>query len=294
MVYSPSASSVADTLEQDCAPPHEATADVGYEWRARIYGLEFPDAPDLPFVAALLRPASATVLEVPCGCGRLTLPLAEFAAEITAVDIEARMIAQLEARLDRSTRSKIRTHVGDMRTLRLAKTFDWVICQREAFQLLPTRADAIQALETFRRHLGPSGRVMIDIATFNRESADTIGPPEYFVPEAEDGSVVYDWRRTADDGSCVTRSHRQWLTDDLLEIRYTYVIESPGKPQAEFSSPMSLRRYAPREIQQMLSEAGLTVVESYGGYDHRPFDGTASRLILIAQAAGASICPTRA
>ena len=82
---------------------------------------------DEPQIIAAVKPPPATLLELGCGAGRVTGPLAELGYQVTAVDESAEMLAAVEGVLDvRDDRPGIETVRSSIEDLALYRVFDIV------------------------------------------------------------------------------------------------------------------------------------------------------------------------
>lgn len=71
---------------------------------ARYYDALFPGPNDLPFYQRQIAAHGGPVLELACGTGRLTVPLAAAGADITGID---RSPSMLEAARNRAARDQV-------------------------------------------------------------------------------------------------------------------------------------------------------------------------------------------
>jgi SAM-dependent methyltransferase len=98
----------------------------------------------------LLGPGRHSLLELGVGGGHLLSHLAgDFDA--TAVDLSPAMLDLCRQRLP-----SVDLHVGDMRTVRLGRTFDAVLIH-DAISHMLTEADLLAAFQTAAAHLKPGG-----------------------------------------------------------------------------------------------------------------------------------------
>lgn len=103
-----------------------------------------------------------SVLELGAGGGHSAVHLKEH-YDITAVDLSPQMLA-----LCKTLNPEVPTVVGDMRDLRLNKTFDVVlIC--DAIDYMLSEDDAVAALTTAAKHLRPGG-VVLAAPTYTTET----------------------------------------------------------------------------------------------------------------------------
>lgn len=141
------------------------------ELDARLYGPRSIGWPgELEFYLGLAATAAGSprVLEIACGTGRLTLPLAATGREVAGIDTSAETlaIARSHARGDNP-----RLVEADMRAFDLGMAFDAAIVPGHAFQFMTTPDDQAAALERFRAHLEPGGRLAIHV---DHDSIDSL------------------------------------------------------------------------------------------------------------------------
>lgn len=106
------------------------------------------------------------VLEVACGTGRVTWPIARADVEIVGLDISTAMLRIAEAKREREPRTvsdRVRFVRGDMVDFSLGQTFALAIIPFRAFQILVTPEAQRSSLTSIRRHLRPGGRLIIDV-----------------------------------------------------------------------------------------------------------------------------------
>ena len=112
------------------------------------------------------RASGGPVLELACGSGRVTWPIARAGVEIVGLDIGAAMLRAAEAKREREPRDvseRVRFVRGDMTDFSLGETFALAIVPFRAFQALLTSAAQRSSLNSIRRHLRPGARLIIDI-----------------------------------------------------------------------------------------------------------------------------------
>jgi SAM-dependent methyltransferase len=112
---------------------------------------------DLPLWRALARETGGPVLDVGAGTGRVALELARAGHEVTALDIDAELLAELEARADGLP---VRTLIADAADF-AAGTFALVAVPMQTIQLLPDRRGFFASA---RRAVTPGGFVALAIS----------------------------------------------------------------------------------------------------------------------------------
>src|SRR5262245_1872932 len=178
------------------------TRESAAEALARLYDLDLSEDPgDLDLLLALAGRADGPVLELACGSGRLTVPLAAVGHDVTGVDLDPAMLARARRAADAAgapVAGRVRLVEGDARSIRLpdAGAFGLAAIPLNSIFLMGSRADQAAAVGTLAAHLRPGGFAILDA----------------WLPEAEDlarydGRLVLEWVR--DDpatGRTVTKS----------------------------------------------------------------------------------------
>ncbi len=104
--------------------------------------------------------ASQPLLELGCGTGRLTIPLASEGFDITGLDISEHMLRRARAKA-READVEVTWLQGDMRAFDLDRQFAMIFCPFGTFNHL--RHDEVaQCLASVREHLLPGGYFVLD------------------------------------------------------------------------------------------------------------------------------------
>jgi SAM-dependent methyltransferase len=130
--------------------PHIAGDVAFYERVAREFGGE----------------AGGPVLELACGTGRITLPLAKAGLHVTGVDRSEAMLTIARrklAALPASVQERLNFVNQDMSALDLGGRFGFVFVPFRSFQALLTIDLQRKSLEAIRRHLEPTGRLALHL-----------------------------------------------------------------------------------------------------------------------------------
>jgi len=98
------------------------------------------------------------ILDLACGYGRLTIPLAKEGYDIEGIDLTPDLIA------DAKRSAKVRFRVGDMLDLPYEDgSFDAIICMWSSFNHLLTLADQVTGLNEMHRVLKKGGLAIVDM-----------------------------------------------------------------------------------------------------------------------------------
>ena len=230
----------------------------------------------LPFYSAIARASDGPALDLACGTGFLTIPLAQLGLDMTGVDRAPEM---LDLARRKSEALKIHWVLGDILTLDLRARFRLITLTGNAFQEFLTRADQERLLDTVRRHLAPDGVFAFE-TRFPRAS-------ELLTPAALTGDWSEEtiWRRHLDArGETVTVSTAQ--RHDALRQTVEYVIfrrwDEGGRAEVR-EETSTLRLVYPQEMDALLHYNGVAIRDAYGDWDRRPLASESPRMIYVCQ-----------
>ncbi len=255
------------------APPFQ---DTGYDPAAPVYDLEYPecDGAELDFWIGEGRRLGPRLLEFAVGTGRLAIPLARHGFQIAGVDASAAMLERAAARrssMPRATRKRLALRRGDMRTHRLAQTFDLVLLGFNSYLLLPDREARLETLRNAAAHIRPGGGVAVDV--FSATPLDA-------TPDHEEVEFL---ERDPSTGRRVTRE-RFYTYDEVTHrgcstLIYRYY-DGPLLVD-ERRLGYSLALLTRDDVVAEFVEAGLQIDAVHGDYARQPWRDDSPNLIVI-------------
>ena len=108
------------------------------------------------------------LLDLGCGTGRVSLPLAVEGCQVTALDSEPELVAELRRRAA-SRGVLLDTVVADARCFDLRRRFDLILAPMQLVQLMETQAQRRSLLSSVARHLDAGGRAALALLDFDEE-----------------------------------------------------------------------------------------------------------------------------
>jgi SAM-dependent methyltransferase len=227
------------------------------------YDLEFGGEKDkYQFYLELARSSAGEVLELACGTGLTTIPLAKAGITMTGVDISPEMLAY--ARL-KAEGLPVTFMEGDARTFESDKRFSMIYLTGNAFQAFLRDQDQIDLLTTVHKHLQPHG--IFAFETRNPEGTDLSDEEE-----TEWGSFIDK------DGNTVKVSGTQCY-DASQQIMHWVTMRNWGDKRT--TSRIACRFTDQSTLHSLLTRHGFRVEHQYADWDKTPFSPLSSSIISV-------------
>lgn len=244
-------------------------AENPYNQIADLYDIYVQTDLDIPFFLNEVSGVSGDILELMVGTGRVTLPLAEAGAFVTAVDNATKLLDILRQKLiERSLRATVID--ADIRHLELDQQFERILIPFHAFPEITNYDDQLETLKRIRAHLAENGRFIC-----------TLHNP-VIRKQSIDGQLRLVSRQTTDDGELLLWLLQQYLADSqqvtVLEFFEEY--DSKGVMQRKRMIELQFNLLERAVFEELLTEAGFSIVELYGDYQRNPFDPQKSPFMI--------------
>lgn len=253
---------------------------------AARYDAQVPIQPgEVEFYAELAREAQSNglrTLEVTCGTGRITAPMARAGIRMVGLDVSPAMLARAR---QRSEGLDIEWVEGDMRSFDLHEQFGLVTIPVGSFQLMVSVEDQLASLRCIHRHLAPGGRLAFEIEnpdivamsewlTAKRGAAVRNPARDYVHPES--GLQVRSW------DTVTYRTSEQYRTG----VRIIEELDGDGTVvRKEYGRPMDVRYFHRYEVEHLLARCGFEVEALYGDLRKSEYRGTSPDMIWVARRA---------
>jgi SAM-dependent methyltransferase len=234
------------------------------------------------------------ILDLACGWGRHSVPLALRGFQVTGVDFSEVMLRLAEQRAaeqglvihlldpddpvdgvptvlrsdnDRRDRQPLTLLQADMRSLPFVEDFDVVIDVFTSFGYFRDPSDNAAVLDAVYQALAPGGKFLLDIDN-----------PQFFVDERIGKNIV----KLADDGleERVLREERYVRDRDRRVVEYSF-IDQPSDSREDIY--LECKLYDRDELVQLLVDHGFGVDKKvWGDFSGTPFGPSTPRLITVA------------
>ena len=222
---------------------------------------------DIPFYLHLLKKTGGPVLELACGTGRLTIPIAEAGHDVTGLDVSETMLAQARKKNLDMPLSPVFVQ-GDARDFQLDRQFQLILLPFNSICHLLDRQSFEAMAACVHRHLAPDGCFVIDFfMPFFR----------YFIRDPEKRYPVSEFKGPDGETVILTESNRY---DPATQINgITWYFDIDGKEEVATNN---MRMYFPQELEALLHYNGFRIVGKYGNYDRCPFTADSPKQLIVA------------
>ena len=212
---------------------------------------------------------NACILELCCGTGRLTIPIAEDGYNISGVDYTFSMLEQAKAKASEAG-LKIEFIEADIRTLDLQNKYDLIFIPFNSIHHLYLNEDLFKAFNTVKKHLKTGGRFLLDC--FN--------PNIQYIVEHE--------KKQIEVAAYTTKDGREILIKQLMRYeRKTQInrIEWHYFINGKFDSIQNLdmRLFFPQELDTYLDWNGFKIIHKFGNFEEEAFYDSSEKQIFVCQ-----------
>ena len=244
-----------------------------YDWEnARTLGRR-----DLPFWRTVAQQMGGPVLELGCGTGRLSIPLARAGVPVVGIDRSAPMLARARRRARRAgLAARLSLIRGDIRFLPFAEgaapSFAMVLAPYGMLQSLLRERDLTATLAAVHRVLEPGGTLGIELV------ADLPSWDEYKKRVSLSG-----WRgRTGGARVSLVESVRQDRARRLTIFDQQFT-ERRGRTKTVRTFSLAFRTLSVPQMVRRLEKAGFEISALPGDYKGREWDPRAEVWVILAK-----------
>ncbi|MFK7833493.1 MAG: class I SAM-dependent methyltransferase [Winogradskyella sp.] len=248
--------------------PHSnyKVGDLIYD--ADIYDGMNTNLVDLKFYKKWLpKNKNARILELCCGTGRLTIPIAKEGYDITGIDFTSSMLKQAKSKAAKENVS-IPFIEADIRTLDLSETYDFIFIPFNSIHHLYSNEDLFKAFKAVKKHLKQDGLFLFDC--FN--------PNLQFIVEAEKKENEIAQYTTTDGRKVLIKQIMHYENKTQINrIDWHYYINS------KFHSIQNLdmRLFFPQELDAYIKWNGFEIINKFGNFEEDTFCASSEKQIFV-------------
>ncbi|MGZ8782982.1 MAG: class I SAM-dependent methyltransferase [Gaiellaceae bacterium] len=218
--------------------PYDSIARLYDPWSASV-------TEDIEFYVEEALTAGGAVVELACGTGRISVPIAKAGVEVIGVDASAAMLGVAREYAGAESVEVDLRH-GDLREPPVTERVRLVLIPFRSLLHMTTEVDRLRALRAAHDLLVPGGRLVFDV--FAPSPADVEDTHGRWLERERGIFERADW----DEGA-------RTLT---LSVR-----------RGDEASTMLLAWLSPPEWRLLLDRAGFDVEAQWGWFDRRPYAG---------------------
>lgn len=246
-------------------------APASYEQIAEFYDEDIGrnmSCDDIGFYIAQCARArgAGRVLEIGCGTGRISLPLAQAGLPVVGIDVCAPMLTILRRKMSCNLSADAARGLTvcrmDMRELTLGEKFAVILCPFSVFTYLTTPAEWNKVLEDFHGHLIPNGKFIVDVFIPMDRNALSANPKPSF-----------DYLRPRADGTWIERTKMiepaKTPGVNIVRRRYRF-LDGRGAQFRQVDTVEHVHPWYPRRLQNLLIDRGFEVRGVYWDYTLGP------------------------
>jgi len=238
--------------------------------RPDLYDLMAPPDVSLErFYVGIAQETGGRILDLACGSGRLTIPLAQAGLDVLGTDLSSAMLERARMRAGAHAVEPGFVQL-DMRDFDLGgQTFDTIIVTMNSVLHLHSLDDFKGFFGSVGRHLAPSGRLVFDaflpnIAMLNADP----GKRELIaaVVHHELGAITVE--ETARYDPLIQVRHVDWYWSSVTEKDFWRVT-------------LPMRSIFPQEMPLLIASGGLRLIARFGDFDRSPLAAGSMRQICV-------------
>ncbi len=222
------------------------------------------------------------ILELGCGTGRISAPLARCGFNVTGVDIDKKMLKLAEQKSHGLGIEFIETNFID---LNLGRKFDVVLMPYNAFQHIHSDGDVNKFFNNLKTHMKQGSRFIMEV--MNPLEDDLSRGPDDFMPF--DAFYV---KRDAD--GALKRADKNDPEAKILVIEDTVIFDPITKianynlyysldGEDLFTKSIDLRMYSFEELKRVLLSNDFNILNVYGDFNKSPLKDDSQSIVLFAE-----------
>lgn len=209
----------------------------------------------------------ARILELCCGTGRLTIPLAKDGFNISGVDFTLSMLEEAKIKAAESG-LKIEFLEADIRNLDLPDKYDLIFIPFNSIHHLYKNEDLFKAFNAVKKHLKKGGSFLLDC----------YNPNIHLIVEGEKELKQIAEYSTKDGRSVEIKQLMKYENrTQINRIEWHYFIDS----KFDSIQNLDMRMYFPQELDHYLETYGFKIIHKFGDFKECEFSDSSEKQIFV-------------
>lgn len=221
----------------------------------------------VPFYIKQAKKYGGPILELACGTGRITIPIAKEGIEIVGLDFSLKMLAQARKN-SRKHNLEIKWIEADMTNFSLQQKFSLIIMPARAMNWIIENRDIEHCLSCVKNHLRRNGRFIFNV--FN---------PDLEILQRDPSKKYHVFDYPNPDGTGIVEVFQSNTYDKATQINYLNTCHRTKNE--EIVKKLKLRMFFPKELDGLLYYNGFILEEKFGTFDEEPFTSESNDQIVI-------------
>ena len=206
----------------------------------------------------LARQTPGPILELGCGYGRITIPLAQRGVQdLTGLELSAPSLVYARAR---TGDLPIRWVEADVRDFHLDRQFPFIFARGCVFDFLLTRVDQEAMFACVHEHLADDGQFLFDVCgTRSDRMVEQPEPVPWYTVTHPNGRQIY--------------ASGTYEFDHIKQLWIQRCFKRWDSPEGELVQPpwmLTLRYTMPVDLETLLHYNGFVIIDRYGDYEGNP------------------------
>lgn len=222
---------------------------------------------DIDFYVEQAVKIGGPVLDLCCGTGRISIPIARRGISVTGLDMQKQLLAHARQKAA-AAEVDVEWVVGDATSFQLGRRFRLILVPYYSLQMFGREHQVKSFFASVRAHLQEDGVLIFDVRNpvlseivSGRRAGGEFTDPQTGEVITADWTMTYDDALQLSDMTCYfSTAQRPSFATDRIEMRWFY----------------------PEELNLIVRTAGFTIREKLGAFDGRPFSRGCSDQIIIA------------
>ncbi|TJY43484.1 class I SAM-dependent methyltransferase [Cohnella pontilimi] len=221
-----------------------------------------------------------SVVDLGCGTGNISIPLAKSGFQVFGIDLSAEMLAVARSKWDdpapgrgvRGERGSIRWLQQDMRDWDLPHPVDAVISFCDCLNYLTVKEDIVRTFKQTYAGLKPGGLFVFDVHA--PRQLERYAEEQPFVYDEKD--VAYLWTSDYDPVGRVIRHDLTFFVRDESSPPFSGLYR-------RFEESHAQRAYDPDWLAAQLAAAGFELLDRCADFEWQPPNDNSERLFFVAR-----------